>query len=47
MQVLTDPVQRAVYDEIHGYAVTATNPFLDESALRDHVFVYEFSSIGI
>jgi len=46
-QVLTDPIQRAVYDEIHGYAATATNPFLDDSAPRDHVFVDEFSCIGI
>jgi hypothetical protein len=45
--VLTDPIQRAVYDEIHGYAATATNPFLDDSAPRDHVFVDEFSCIGI
>lgn len=46
-QVLADPIQRAVYDEIHGYAATATNPFLDDSAPRDHVFVDEFSCIGI
>ena len=45
--MLTDPIQRAVYDEIHGYAATATNPFLDDSAPRDHVFVDEFSCIGI
>ena len=45
-QVLTDPIQRAVYDEIHGYAATATNPFLDDSTPRDHVFVDEFSCIG-
>ena len=44
--MLTDPIQRAVYDEIHGYAATATNPFLDDSAPRDHVFVDEFSCIG-
>jgi len=44
--VLTDPVQRAVYDEIHGYAATATNPFLDDSASKDHVFVDEFTCIG-
>lgn len=44
--VLTDPIQRAVYDEIHGYAATATNPFLDDNAPRDHVFVDEFSCIG-
>ncbi|KAM0855391.1 hypothetical protein ACQ4PT_049801 [Festuca glaucescens] len=43
--VLTDPVQRAVYDEINGYTATATNPFLDD-APRDCVFVDEFSCIG-
>ncbi|CAM8887989.1 unnamed protein product [Rhodiola kirilowii] len=45
-EVLSDPVQRMVYDEIHGYALTATNPFTDESAPRDHAFVDEFSCIG-
>ncbi|XAR49531.1 hypothetical protein NMG60_11032766 [Bertholletia excelsa] len=44
--VLSDPVQRMVYDEIHGYALTATNPFLDDSCLKDHAFVDEFSCIG-
>ncbi|EEF32177.1 expressed protein, putative [Ricinus communis] len=44
--VLSDPVQRMVYDEIHGYALTAVNPFLDDSIPRDHVFVDEFSCIG-
>lgn len=44
--VLSDPVQRMVYDEIHGYSLTATNPFLDDSSTRDHVFVDEFSCIG-
>ncbi|OMO83870.1 3Fe-4S ferredoxin [Corchorus capsularis] len=44
--VLSDPVQRMVYDEIHGYALTAINPFMDDSATRDHVFVDEFSCIG-
>lgn len=44
--VLSDPVQRMVYDEIHGYSLTATNPFMDESSPRDHVFVDEFSCIG-
>ncbi|KAB1998611.1 hypothetical protein ES319_D12G101200v1 [Gossypium barbadense] len=44
--VLSDPVQRTVYDEIHGYALTAMNPFMDDSAPRDHVFVDEFSCIG-
>jgi len=36
-----------VYDEIHGYTVTAINPFLDDSTPRDHVFVDEFACIGI
>ncbi|EOA27425.1 hypothetical protein CARUB_v10023558mg [Capsella rubella] len=45
-EILSDPVQRMVYDEIHGYAVTATNPFLDDSTPRDHVFVDEFACIG-
>ncbi|CAI9089172.1 OLC1v1023683C1 [Oldenlandia corymbosa var. corymbosa] len=44
--VLSDPVQRMVYDEIHGYALTAINPFLDDSSNKDHVFVDEFSCIG-
>lgn len=44
--VLSDPVERMVYDEIHGYSLTATNPFLDDSCPKDHVFVDEFSCIG-
>ncbi|CAO2814574.1 unnamed protein product [Amaranthus hypochondriacus] len=44
--VLSDPVQRMVYDEIHGYSLTAVNPFMDDSSPRDHVFVDEFSCIG-
>ncbi|KAF3322018.1 Chaperone protein DnaJ [Carex littledalei] len=44
--VLSDPVQRMVYDEIHGYALTAVNPFLDDTATKDHAFVDEFSCIG-
>ncbi|KAG6483541.1 hypothetical protein ZIOFF_060189 [Zingiber officinale] len=44
--VLSDPVQRMVYDEIHGYAPTAMNPFLDDSAPKDHAFVDEFCCIG-
>ncbi|KAK4438860.1 Chaperone protein DnaJ [Sesamum alatum] len=44
--VLSDPVQRMVYDEIHGYALTATNPFFDDSNPKDHIFVDEFSCIG-
>ncbi|KAL2478689.1 DNAJ heat shock N-terminal domain-containing protein [Forsythia ovata] len=44
--VLSDPVQRMIYDEIHGYSLTAINPFLDDSSPKDHVFVDEFSCIG-
>nr|GMC76832.1 chaperone protein DnaJ C76, chloroplastic [Ipomoea batatas] len=44
-EVLSDPVQRLVYDEIHGYAATAINPFFDDSSPKDHVFVDEFSCI--
>ncbi|XP_051129888.1 chaperone protein dnaJ C76, chloroplastic-like [Andrographis paniculata] len=44
--VLTDPVQRKIYDEIHGYAVSGINPFLDDSIPKDHVFVDEFTCIG-
>ncbi|KAH7533204.1 hypothetical protein FEM48_Zijuj04G0105300 [Ziziphus jujuba var. spinosa] len=44
--VLSDPMQRMIYDEIHGYALTAINPFLDDSSPNDHVFVDEFSCIG-
>lgn len=47
LQILSDPVQRMVYDEIHGYAVTAINPFLDDSSPKDHVFVDEFACIGM
>ncbi|KAG8386783.1 hypothetical protein BUALT_Bualt03G0184800 [Buddleja alternifolia] len=45
-EILSDPVQRMVYDEIHGYALTAINPFFDDSSPKDHVFVDEFSCIG-
>ncbi|XP_010246441.1 PREDICTED: uncharacterized protein LOC104589728 [Nelumbo nucifera] len=44
--VLSDPVQRMVYDEIHGYALTAINPFMDDSNPKDHAFVDEFCCIG-
>ncbi|XP_068667292.1 chaperone protein dnaJ C76, chloroplastic-like [Aristolochia californica] len=44
--VLSDPVQRMVYDEIHGYTATAINPFLDDTSPKDHAFVDEFSCIG-
>ncbi|XP_020570901.1 LOW QUALITY PROTEIN: uncharacterized protein LOC110018028 [Phalaenopsis equestris] len=45
-EVLSDPLQRMIYDEIHGYALSAINPFLDDTAPKDHVFVDEFSCIG-
>eukprot|EP01018_Ginkgo_biloba_P014971 Gb_36817 [translate_table: standard] len=45
-EVLSDPVQRIVYDEIHGYSLRTINPFLDDSKPRDHAFVDEFSCIG-
>ncbi|XP_023530003.1 chaperone protein dnaJ C76, chloroplastic-like [Cucurbita pepo subsp. pepo] len=45
-EVLSDPVQRMVYDEIHGYALTAVNPFMDGSSTKDLAFVDEFSCIG-
>ena len=46
-QVLSDPIQRMVYDEIHGYSLTAINPFLDDTSPKDHAFVDEFSCIGM
>ncbi|KAF6173325.1 hypothetical protein GIB67_027020 [Kingdonia uniflora] len=45
-EILSDPVQRMVYDEIHGYALTAINPFFDDLSPRDHTFVDELSCIG-
>ena len=47
MQVLSDPIQRMIYDEIHGHALTAINPFFDDSSPKDHAFVDEFSCIGM
>lgn len=44
--VLSDPLQRMIYDEIHGFALTAMNPFFDDSSSKDHAFVDEFSCIG-
>ncbi|KAI4319739.1 hypothetical protein MLD38_033303 [Melastoma candidum] len=44
--VLSDSLQRIIYDEIHGYAMTAVNPFLDDSCPKDLVFVDKFSCIG-
>ncbi|KAJ0986374.1 hypothetical protein J5N97_004730 [Dioscorea zingiberensis] len=45
-EVLSDPMQRMVYDEIHGYSLSAINPFLDDTSPKDHAFVDEFSCIG-
>ncbi|KAK9058240.1 hypothetical protein SSX86_023080 [Deinandra increscens subsp. villosa] len=45
-EVLSDPAQRMVYDEIHGYSLSAVNPFVDNTYPKDHVFVDEFSCIG-
>jgi ferredoxin len=44
--VLSDPEQRMVYDEINGYALTSSNPFLNSAQECDHVFVDEFTCIG-
>ncbi|KAH0460377.1 hypothetical protein IEQ34_011040 [Dendrobium chrysotoxum] len=38
-EVLSDPVQRMIYDEIHGYALSAINPFFDDTAPKDHTFL--------
>ncbi|XP_024357455.2 chaperone protein dnaJ C76, chloroplastic [Physcomitrium patens] len=45
-EVLSDPEQRMVYDEINGYALTSANPFLFPKQERDHAFVDEFTCIG-
>ncbi|KAG0585150.1 hypothetical protein KC19_3G262100 [Ceratodon purpureus] len=46
-EVLSDPEQRMVYDEINGYALTSVNPFLNPRGQeRDHAFVDEFTCIG-
>eukprot|EP00250_Pteridium_aquilinum_P005577 c15649_g1_i1 orf=395-1531(-) len=45
-EVLSDPVQRMVYDEINGYSLISVNPFLDLAKPREHIFVDEFSCIG-
>eukprot|EP00897_Mesotaenium_endlicherianum_P005596 jgi/Mesen1/5064/ME000252S04178 len=46
LQVLSDPEMRIMYDEINGYAASATNPFLSSDQERDHAFVDEFVCIG-
>ncbi|XLS61693.1 hypothetical protein HN51_015921 [Arachis hypogaea] len=46
VQVPSYPVQRMVFDEIHGYSLTSINPFLDDSSPKDHAFVHEFSCIA-
>ncbi|CAM6096578.1 unnamed protein product [Calypogeia fissa] len=45
-EVLSDPEQRMIYDEINGYTLTGINPFRDTMAERDHAFVDEFTCIG-
>jgi len=45
-EVLSDPVKRATYDAIAGFAAGGTNPFLVEQGPRDKVFVDEFTCIG-
>ncbi|XP_002994240.2 chaperone protein dnaJ C76, chloroplastic [Selaginella moellendorffii] len=45
-EVLSDPEQRMVYDEINGYALTSKNPFLSVTCTKDRVFVDEVSCIG-
>ncbi|KAL3699856.1 hypothetical protein R1sor_017878 [Riccia sorocarpa] len=45
-EVLSDPEQRLIYDEINGYTLTATNPFNDRNAELEYSFVDEFSCIG-
>ncbi|EFJ34494.1 hypothetical protein SELMODRAFT_29878, partial [Selaginella moellendorffii] len=44
-EVLSDPEQRMVYDEINGYALTSKNPFLSVTCTKDRVFVDEVSCI--
>ncbi|CAI8589701.1 unnamed protein product [Vicia faba] len=47
MKSMSDPVQRTVYDDIHGYSLTLINPFVDDSTPKDHIFFNEFSYIGV
>lgn len=46
VQVLSDPDQRAIYDEINGFTLTSQNPFFNTTLERDQAFVDEFSCIG-
>lgn len=39
-------MQHAVYNEAHGYTATATNPFVDDRVVKDHVFVDDIACIG-
>ena len=45
-ETLKDPDQRAIYDEINGFAVSSVNPFMDTRYPRDKVFVDEYTCIG-
>ncbi|GAQ89973.1 Molecular chaperone (DnaJ superfamily) [Klebsormidium nitens] len=45
-EVLSDPDQRAIYDEINGFTLTSQNPFFNTTLERDQAFVDEFSCIG-
>ncbi|KAL2651990.1 hypothetical protein R1flu_020118 [Riccia fluitans] len=45
-EVLSDPDQRLIYDEINGYTLTAINPFEDPNAEKEYAFVDEFTCIG-
>ncbi|GAX75131.1 hypothetical protein CEUSTIGMA_g2575.t1 [Chlamydomonas eustigma] len=45
-ETLSDPARREVYDDLAGYSMTSTNPFMRSTHERDLVFVDEFSCIG-
>jgi len=45
-ETLMDPARRALYDELAGFSLVSTNPFLDNRQERDMVFVDEFACIG-
>ena len=40
-------MQHAVYNEAHGYTATMNNHFVDDSAVKDHVFLDDITCIGI
>jgi hypothetical protein len=41
-----DEDSRAEYDMVSGFAMAATNPFMDRSYPAEYAFVDEFSCIG-